>query len=415
MGNENLLPKNIRQIGEIQGRQKICLEDYVVTYIRKIESRGDENFLGIFLGERKNTEQADYVFVRGLMEVPDAKEQKSWKTAADGVNTNGQGGTPAGENAKIRNRKDAETDGAVDARFDGKQVAAEKVEEYEAADEDITKEKISLWEAFQRRYGTQEAGNTEKGEKEDKEAKKAKKANEAKNTKKAREAKEAREARDVMPDGSLNAQERNCADSADPAVEPQDIWEQLRKELEERFPGCEILGCCVIGAYPAGRTEELSSHFPEAGQMLYHLQDQEERLYWRDGGRYEGVKGYFVFYEQNRQMQAYLAETFGGASVEKEKVPDEAIRSFREKVKSKAEERSRSFLKLASSFFVVGVLIIGVVMVNRVADLRQVQSVAETVGVISVTGESGLDQSDSDSADSRELDLGNTDTETADA
>ncbi|MCD8346939.1 MAG: hypothetical protein LUD16_03100 [Lachnospiraceae bacterium] len=50
MENENLLPKNIRQIGEIQGRQKICLEDYVMTYIRKMESRGGWKLSGNPLG-----------------------------------------------------------------------------------------------------------------------------------------------------------------------------------------------------------------------------------------------------------------------------------------------------------------------------------------------------------------------------
>ncbi|MCD8015881.1 MAG: LysM peptidoglycan-binding domain-containing protein [Lachnospiraceae bacterium] len=470
MGNENLLPKNIRQIGEIQGRQKICLEDYVVTYIRKIENRGDENFLGIFLGERKNTENADYVFVRGLMEVSEAKEQKGGRAAADvngqksrmtaaaEKNAGGQMAVSAGESAKIRSRKgvetnreamvqisgkntDEKTDDEGTARFGGKNADAENFAaqggQNEASDKDITKEKISLWEAFQRRYGTQEeteeAGQakwrqiTDKADSSKKHTKEISReaAAEAKNTKRfSRMTETENPKQSVEEDKGLNAQKEAY-------VEPQDIWEQLKKECEERFSGCEILGCCVIGAYPAGRAEELSSHIPEAGQMLYHLQDQEERLYWRDGDRFEGVNGYFVFYEQNRQMQAYLAETFGGGSTEKEKVSDDAIRSFREKVKSKAQERSRSFLKLASSFFVVGVLIIGVVMVNRVADLRQVQSVVETVGGTSVTEEAATsrmeegvtsqreesitDPSGSGGEDSGGADLENAGTETDDA
>ena len=39
MGKETVLPKNIRQIGDIQGTDRICLEDYVTTYIRKKESQ----------------------------------------------------------------------------------------------------------------------------------------------------------------------------------------------------------------------------------------------------------------------------------------------------------------------------------------------------------------------------------------
>ncbi|MCD7736752.1 MAG: LysM peptidoglycan-binding domain-containing protein [Lachnospiraceae bacterium] len=291
MGNENLLPKNIRQIGDIQGSRKICIEDYVMTYIRKTESRGDGNFLGVFLGEDKKTEDMEYVFVRGIMEAPDLPEQKQNESVFRAVKS-GQ--------KKQRG-------------------ATEQLRENESADANDT-------------GGGQKPGRKEKNEQE-------------------------------------NASQETV--SAQP--EAVDVWSRLERERKMRFPGCEILGCCVIGTYPAGRIEELSAHFPEVGRMLYHLQDQEERLYWLDGDKYEGVKGYFVFYEQNQRMQEYLAEAFGEASVEKENRQDNAIRSFREKVKSKTEERSRSFLKLASSFFVAGVLIIGVIVVNRVEDLQRAQ------------------------------------------
>ena len=41
-GKEGMLPKNIRQIGQISGNQKIYLEDYVITYLRQILTP-DEN------------------------------------------------------------------------------------------------------------------------------------------------------------------------------------------------------------------------------------------------------------------------------------------------------------------------------------------------------------------------------------
>ena len=36
---ETALPKNIRQIGEVRGEEKICLEDYVMTCIHKKEQQ----------------------------------------------------------------------------------------------------------------------------------------------------------------------------------------------------------------------------------------------------------------------------------------------------------------------------------------------------------------------------------------
>ena len=39
MEKETALPKNIRQIGEVRGEEKICLEDYVMTCIQKKEQQ----------------------------------------------------------------------------------------------------------------------------------------------------------------------------------------------------------------------------------------------------------------------------------------------------------------------------------------------------------------------------------------
>ena len=42
MKQETVLPKNIRQIGEIQQDKKVYLEDYVMTFIRKREKDAQE-------------------------------------------------------------------------------------------------------------------------------------------------------------------------------------------------------------------------------------------------------------------------------------------------------------------------------------------------------------------------------------
>ncbi len=229
MGKEPVLPKNIRQIGEISGREKICIEDYVMTYIHKKEPQEEKGFLGIFFGERQETEESDYVFIRGIFEIP----------------------------GEIQEEKARET---------------------------------------------------------------------------------------------------------------------VREEYRKYFADWEIQGCCVIGIYPTERMKLLASWIPEAGKLIYHLQEQEETLYLVSGERYKRLRGYFVFYEQNRMMQEYLADVFGGKSVEKESTPDRAILSFREKVKEKGEIKKGNFLRMASSFFVITVLIIGAIVVNRIEDIRTVRS-----------------------------------------
>ncbi len=225
MGKKTMLPKNIRQIGDIQGREKICMEDYVMTYIHKMEPREEKGFLGIFLGERQETEDTDYTFIRGILEIAQEEEEEKLK-------------------------------------------------------------------------------------------------------------------------------------------------ERFEKERTAYFPDWKAVGCCVIGAYPTKRLELLNTIAPEAAGMIYHLQEQEENIYLKEQGSYRRIKGYLVFYEQNREMQDYMAAIFGKDSVEKESLPDKAIKRFREKVEEKGEQKARSILKLASSFFVVVVLAIGAIAVNRIDEIR---------------------------------------------
>lgn len=73
-------------------------------------------------------------------------------------------------------------------------------------------------------------------------------------------------------------------------------------------------------------------------------------------------------------MQQYLADEFKEDRVEKESIPDKAIKSFREKVRIKGEKRTGSMLKLASSFFVVAALVIGAIAVTRMDDIRKNQA-----------------------------------------
>ena len=225
---ETALPKNIRQIGEIRGAEKICIEDYVMTCIHKKEPQEKDGYLGIFYGEQRKEEDGIYLFLRGILEIPD------------------------GEEAAVK--------------------------------------------------------------------------------------------------------------------------KELEEQKEKYFPDWDVQGCCVIGQYPTERMKLAEKLNPMSMQLIYHLQEQEENLYWTVEGCYKKLRGYFVFYEQNRRMQQYLADEFKEDRVEKESVPDKAIKSFREKVRIKGEKRTGSMMKLASSFFVVAALVIGAIAVTRMDDIRKNQA-----------------------------------------
>ena len=225
---ETALPKNIRQIGEIRGAEKICIEDYVMTCIHKKEPQEKDGYLGIFYGEQREEEDGLYLFLRGILEIPDGEEEA--------------------------------------------------------------------------------------------------------------------------------------------------VKKELEEQKEKYFPDWDVQGCCVIGQYPTERMKLAEKLNPMSMQLIYHLQEQEENLYWTVEGCYKKLRGYFVFYEQNRRMQQYLADEFKEDRVEKESIPDKAIKSFREKVRIKGEKRTGSMLKLASSFFVVAALVIGAIAVTRMDDIRKNQA-----------------------------------------
>ena len=225
---ETALPKNIRQIGEIRGAEKICIEDYVMTCIHKKEPQEKDGYLGIFYGEQRKEEDGIYLFLRGILEIPDGEEEA--------------------------------------------------------------------------------------------------------------------------------------------------VKKELEEQKEKYFPDWDVQGCCVIGQYPTERMKLAEKLNPMSMQLIYHLQEQEENLYWTVEGCYKKLRGYFVFYEQNRRMQQYLADEFKEDRVEKESIPYKAIKSFREKVRIKGEKRTGSMLKLASSFFVVAALVIGAIAVTRMDDIRKNQA-----------------------------------------
>lgn len=63
------LPKNIRQIGNAPGKYKIYIEDYVMTYLRKIASPGNTNCRGaILLGKVYDDDRGKVIFVSGAVD-----------------------------------------------------------------------------------------------------------------------------------------------------------------------------------------------------------------------------------------------------------------------------------------------------------------------------------------------------------
>lgn len=70
------LPKNIRQIGERDQVLKLYVEDYVNTYLKRLQpAKGADLRVGLLLGSRETHEDVPYVFVDGALEMENVTQE----------------------------------------------------------------------------------------------------------------------------------------------------------------------------------------------------------------------------------------------------------------------------------------------------------------------------------------------------
>ena len=73
------LPKNVKQVGEVEKERKLYIEDYVITYLQQLTKNTEGTKTAVFLGERKVQKDCHYLFISGILEIEDSefgKEQK---------------------------------------------------------------------------------------------------------------------------------------------------------------------------------------------------------------------------------------------------------------------------------------------------------------------------------------------------
>lgn len=238
MKQEMVLPKNIRQIGEIQQDKKIYLEDYVMTYIRKKEKEGCESCAGVLFGKKEQDEQGTYLFLTGAL----------------------------------------------------------------------------------------------------------------------------------LLDQELDTKQR---------------WEKIEEEKSTYFPDQEMWGYFLIGTMEEEGLEEITKQLSGTPAIIFHIQEGEENVYWSEEQQYHRLKGYFVFYERNPQMQKYMAESEAPKRVEEEEgVSDKAIVSFRKKVKEKTQEKRNDGMRyLASSFLMLTIFMLGVTIVNNYDRMKNMEKLIEQISL----------------------------------
>lgn len=67
------LPKNVKQVGEVEKERKLYIEDYVVTYLQQLTKNMEETKAAVFLGEKRVQKDCHYLFISGILEAEDTK------------------------------------------------------------------------------------------------------------------------------------------------------------------------------------------------------------------------------------------------------------------------------------------------------------------------------------------------------
>ena len=119
----------------------------------------------------------------------------------------------------------------------------------------------------------------------------------------------------------------------------QQVWDNTLSVIQEYFPGCSICGWFISGTeenFPDG--EELKkTHrqiFSGENCLMYWKKGDEESFWMEEEDTILHLKGYFVYYEKNNEMQNYMLSRNEDQS---EDVSDQAALNFRKIMKEKQD------------------------------------------------------------------------------
>ena len=169
------------------------------------------------------------------------------------------------------------------------------------------------------------------------------------------------------------------------------VWGQIYEEEKKYFPEQEIVGWFL--SLP-GFNMEISegilkthlNHFAGNDKTLFVMEpgEREEAFFLYEGGRLTRQPGFYIYYEKNEAMQAYMIEKSQNKSIEEtEKIPDRAVVDFRKAVKEKKEKEQgavgpvkKRTMWMAGACTAAAVLAVGITFFNSY------QGMENTVGTL---------------------------------
>lgn len=177
-----------------------------------------------------------------------------------------------------------------------------------------------------------------------------------------------------------------------------DVWTGLQKEKGTYFPDQEIVGWFFSRPQLSMEiTDALfrahRKHFGgEKVLMLMDPAEKEDAFFRYESDHMARQSGYYIYYEKNPLMQAYMIEKFPTVPGQGEaEVPDEAVKTFRKIIQGKKKEqeetegRTSVFSYAATACLAIAALTVGLNFYQNYRDVPETE--ARTEAVSSVTAD----------------------------
>lgn len=179
-----------------------------------------------------------------------------------------------------------------------------------------------------------------------------------------------------------------------------ETWTGLYENIKEYFNDLEIVGWFLIRNDSALEIDEglYKAHVDNfAGVnkvlLLADAKEKEEEFYIYHNASLARQGGYYIYYEKNECMQAYMVEKKQGKPIE-EKAEDKVIGNYRALIQERKENGSQkrmvAALYSACTFLAVVVLAIGVTMMNNYDKMKGMETALNSLAQ-NIIGGSGKD------------------------
>ena len=158
------------------------------------------------------------------------------------------------------------------------------------------------------------------------------------------------------------------------------VWDRIYTEIKGNFTDLEIVGWFFsCRGFTAGQAPQLleihKQNFQHRDKVLYLYEenDREDSFFLYQNGRFEKQKGYYVYYEKNPEMLAYIERESNRRVHIVEQEDDRVVRNIRGIMEEKEQvrERSRKKQKRESRLgYSLGSMVALIALVIGVATLR---------------------------------------------